>query len=152
MAENKDLSILKQYIDDSNVNLHKLVNENLTEDERMTLIYELYANLLDLQEANKELLRTFRQRFHIRQMDVKRWMDDVEVKPVSVKKKTAKKVKRVETDSDEEVKEEIKTTKVETNDEPIIKIEEQQQETTNENEKNIESDSSSNSDSDSDSD
>ena len=53
-----DLKELKQYIDDVASNLAELPNAN--EEEAQTLLYESYANFLDLVADVKDILKQFK--------------------------------------------------------------------------------------------
>ena len=68
-----ELNELKQYIDDVVVNLDKLKLEQ-NDEEKQYLLYESYANLLDLCADVKDVLRGFRTEFKIKESEVKKWM------------------------------------------------------------------------------
>jgi hypothetical protein len=67
---------LKQYIDDCNANLKKLTEEELSDDERQTLIYEMYANFLELKDECTAICKKFRKDYKVKDSIVKKWMAD----------------------------------------------------------------------------
>jgi hypothetical protein len=75
-----DFNILKEYIDDSQQNLLKLkdTTTQLSEEERLILVYEIYANFIDLYDACKDVMTDIRKTFKITDKQVKKWMKDNE--------------------------------------------------------------------------
>ena len=75
-----DFTVLKEYIDDSQVNLARLRDKtvDLSEQERTILVYEIYANFVDLIDASKDILIDIRKNFKVTDKQVKKWMAENE--------------------------------------------------------------------------
>jgi hypothetical protein len=67
-----NLADLKTYIDDNIQNLNEL--STAKEEDRVEILYETYANFLDLSSDIKHILRELRTKFSIRDAAVKKWM------------------------------------------------------------------------------
>lgn len=68
-----DISVLKQYIDDSVEIINKLKAGNLPDEEATLCVYELYANMLDLMDEIKAICREIRDETGIKEAQVKKW-------------------------------------------------------------------------------
>jgi hypothetical protein len=71
-----DFTVLKEYIDDSQINVSKLKDKtlDLSEQDRIILVYEIYANFVDLIDASKDILIDIRKNFKVTDKQVKKWM------------------------------------------------------------------------------
>ena len=69
-----NLEDLKTYIDDNIANLNELATA--PEEDRTEILYETYANFLDLASDIKQILRELRTKFNIREAKVKQWMKE----------------------------------------------------------------------------
>jgi len=65
---------LKKYIDNVHENLSAL--KTAPAEERQVLLYESYADLLDLSSNVKSILRGMRTNFKIRESEVVKWMKE----------------------------------------------------------------------------
>ena len=73
-----DISVLKQYIDDSVEIVNKLKAGNLPDEEATLCVYELYANMLDLMDEIKAICREIRDETGIKEAQVKKWAKENE--------------------------------------------------------------------------
>jgi hypothetical protein len=72
-------SELKSYIDQSDENLNRInTDESLSSDDKATLVYEIYANFIDLEDELKHIRRDMRKQFKIKDEAVKKWMKESE--------------------------------------------------------------------------
>jgi hypothetical protein len=71
-----EIAELKEYIDSSIDNMQKLADAD--EEEQQLLLYETYANFLDMITDSKQILRELRTKFKIRETEVKKWMAENE--------------------------------------------------------------------------
>ena len=71
-----DIEQLKEYIDSSVSNMQQLAGAD--EEEQQLLLYETYANFLDMITDSKQILKEMRTKFKIREGEVKKWMQENE--------------------------------------------------------------------------
>lgn len=48
------------------------------DEEKLASVFEAYAGFLDLQDEIKVVLKEFRNKFHLKEADVKKWMKEQE--------------------------------------------------------------------------
>lgn len=74
----ENFSGLIEYITLSDENLRKIRAGNIEPGEKTLLIYEMYANFVDLQEECRCVLREMRSTFKVKDFDIKKWMRENE--------------------------------------------------------------------------
>lgn len=72
--DNKVLEELKSYINDNINNFENLKNPDLSDYDKTILLYEIYANFLDLEEDCKAIRSDMRFHFKIKDTEIKKWM------------------------------------------------------------------------------
>ena len=71
---------LRTYLNDNEANFNALNTQSLSNEEKILLVYEIYANFLDLEEDSKAIRGDMRIRFGIKDAVVKKWIRDEENK------------------------------------------------------------------------
>lgn len=87
MSESHDITELKQYIDDSSANLARIINgefdfatgdsdeiKEQKDSSKLELLYEVYANFMDLKSECTDFLKELRMKFKIKEAAVKAWL------------------------------------------------------------------------------
>ena len=81
MAEEKknELAGLMEYVQASCDDLEELKTA-ATPQAKTDLVYNIYANLCNLQEECKCICREMRKKWHVKDTDIKKWMREIEAR------------------------------------------------------------------------